>query len=33
MKNSEKSEQFSSFADFTIDSLTEIIDIIKKNEK
>ncbi|MGD0785027.1 MAG: HAD family hydrolase [Sedimentisphaerales bacterium] len=30
MKNSEKSEQFSRFADFTIDSLTEIIDIINK---
>jgi HAD superfamily hydrolase (TIGR01509 family) len=30
MKNNEKSEQFSRFADFTIDSLTEIIDIINK---
>jgi HAD superfamily hydrolase (TIGR01509 family) len=30
MKNSEKSEQFPRFADFTIDSLTEIIDIINK---
>lgn len=30
MKNSEKSQQFASFADFTIDSLTEIIDIINR---
>jgi HAD superfamily hydrolase (TIGR01509 family) len=30
MKNSEKSEQFASFADYTVDSLTEIIDIIKR---
>ncbi|MBU2596518.1 MAG: HAD family hydrolase [Planctomycetes bacterium] len=30
MKNSEKSEQFSSFADYTVDSLTQIIDIIKR---
>jgi HAD superfamily hydrolase (TIGR01509 family) len=28
MRNSEKSDQFTAFADFTIDSLTEIIDII-----
>jgi HAD superfamily hydrolase (TIGR01509 family) len=28
MKNSEKADKFAAFADFTIDSLTEIIDII-----
>jgi HAD superfamily hydrolase (TIGR01509 family) len=33
MKNSEKSEQFASYADFTIDSLTEIIDIITAKNK
>ncbi len=33
MKNSEKSRQFSSFADYTIDSLTEIIDIIVSRKK
>ena len=33
MKSSEKSEQFASFADYTVDSLTEIIDIIKSYEK
>jgi len=31
MRNSEKSQQFACFADFTIDSLTEIIDIIAQN--
>jgi HAD superfamily hydrolase (TIGR01509 family) len=30
IKNSQKSQQFSAFADFTIDSLEEIIDIINK---
>jgi HAD superfamily hydrolase (TIGR01509 family) len=30
MKSSEKYRQFSSFADYTIDSLTEIIDIINR---
>jgi len=33
MKNSKKSEQFSSFADYSIDSLTKIIDIIESYEK
>ena len=33
MKSSTKSQQFSCFADYTIDSLTEIIDIIKSCEK
>jgi len=33
MKSSTKSQQFSCFADYTIDSLTEIIDIIKSYEK
>jgi len=33
MRNSDKTSKFSDFADFTIDSLTEIIDIIVKNEK
>jgi len=33
MKNSEKSEQFAGFADYTVDSLTEIIDIIESYEK
>lgn len=32
MKNSETSEQFAPFADFTIDSLTEIIDIIVNSQ-
>jgi HAD superfamily hydrolase (TIGR01509 family) len=33
MKSSTKSQQFSCFADYTIDSLKEIIDIIKSYEK
>lgn len=33
MKNSKKSEQFASFADYTVDSLTKIIDIIESYEK
>ncbi|MFA5291683.1 MAG: HAD family hydrolase [Phycisphaerae bacterium] len=31
MKNSEQSRQFTDFADYTIDKLTQIIDIIKQN--
>ncbi|MDD5010672.1 MAG: HAD family hydrolase [Phycisphaerae bacterium] len=33
MKNSEKSQQFADWADYTIDSLTKIIDIIESYEK
>jgi HAD superfamily hydrolase (TIGR01509 family) len=32
MKNSEKSEQFAGFADYTVDSLTEIIDIMNRTQ-
>ncbi|PKL51242.1 MAG: hypothetical protein CVV39_00250 [Planctomycetes bacterium HGW-Planctomycetes-1] len=33
MKNSEKSQQFAEWADYTVDSLTKIIDIIESYEK
>jgi HAD superfamily hydrolase (TIGR01509 family) len=33
MKNSEKSRQFAAWADYTVDSLTEITDIIESYEK